>query len=195
MAVRRTDGRDDALADARQDCFLAGTADQLLDVGANRYASLGNELDTVFGHGGNRRRVDDLRVYGHLHSLEDVASRQVDSRSHLEGKVDVCFRGGDQRVDDLLDVSARQVVRLQFVAGEGLQARLVRLDHRLGNHVGGHLTDTHQEQLQERDVHARDFGRNPQEEWHIIEKYRQQKDDGSQQDEWEHWNGCHFHGI
>ena len=91
MAVRRADGRDDALADTRQDCFLAGTADQLLDVGANRYASLGNELDTVFSHGGNRRRVDDLRVYGHLHGLEDVAPRQVDSRSHLEGKVDVCL--------------------------------------------------------------------------------------------------------
>ena len=38
-----------------------------------------------------------------------------------------------------------------------------------------HLTDTHQEQLYQRDINSRHFGRYPKQKWHII-KEEQQKD-------------------
>ena len=89
--MRRTDRRDDALADTRQHGLLTGTADQLLDIGTHRDARLGDQLDAVLGHGSHGRRVDDLGVHRHLHGLEHVAARQVDGRSHLEIEHDIGF--------------------------------------------------------------------------------------------------------
>ena len=149
VRLGRTDGRDDTLAYAGQHGVFAGTTHQLPDVGTHRYAGLGYQLYTVLGHGGNRRGVDYLGVYRHLHSLEHVAAGQVDGRCHLEAQVDVGFRGRYEGVNHAFYVTAGQVVSLEFVAGDVFEAGFVGFDHASHDDLGRNLTDTHQKELYE----------------------------------------------
>ena len=61
MRRRRADGAHHALADARDDRLLARAAHEPVDVGANRHARDSDELDSIFGDGGDFRRLDNLR--------------------------------------------------------------------------------------------------------------------------------------
>ena len=49
VAVGRTDGGDDAFADARDDGFLGGAADEAIEIGAHGDAGLGFDDDAVLG--------------------------------------------------------------------------------------------------------------------------------------------------
>jgi len=73
----RADGRDDSLTHPGQDRLLSSAADQLVDVRPDGHPRLGDELDAVLGHGGHRWRIDDLRVDGQLHGIENVPPGQV----------------------------------------------------------------------------------------------------------------------
>ena len=102
VRVGRTDRRDDSLADTRQHGLLTGPADQLLMLARTVTRALAMSLNAVLGHGGHRRRIDHLRVDGHLYGLEDVAAREVDGRSHLEIEQDIGLLGRDQRMNPLV---------------------------------------------------------------------------------------------
>ena len=182
VAFARADGRNDAFAYTSQHRVFACTTHQLADVGTNRHARLGDELDAVLGYGGHGRSVDDLGVDRHLNGFEDVAPRQVDGGGHLEGQVDVCLGGRHEGVYHLFDVSACQIVGFEAVACDVAQACLVGFDEPWHDDVGRHVTDAHQEELHQRDVDARHLGREPEEEGHIMEK-QNQKDDASHDEE------------
>jgi hypothetical protein len=154
--VRRGDGRDDALADARDDRLLGRAADQPGDVGAHRGARLGEQLDAVLGDGGDARArvlraVDDARVDAGLHRLEHVAAGEVDAGRRLERELDAGAVGRDQRAHDVQDIAAREVVRLQVARLDG-DAGLDRGDLRLRDRLGAHLAQRHHQQLEESDV-------------------------------------------
>ena len=62
VGVRRTDGRDDALAHPRDDGLLAGPTHQPVDIGPHRHPAGGLDLDAVLGHGGDERGIDHLGI-------------------------------------------------------------------------------------------------------------------------------------
>ena len=151
MAGGRTDRSHDAFADTGKDCLLAGAADKLLDVGTHGDAGLGDKLDTVFGNGCHRRRVNDLGVDRCLHSLEHVAAGEVDSRGGLEVKVHVSLVGTDKGVDDTADMAACQIVGLQVVLFQ-LQTSLAGGNHVAYDDCWRHLTEAHENKLHERHI-------------------------------------------
>ena len=161
---------------------LACTSHKLVDVGAYGDAGLCYQLDTVFGYGGYGWRVDYLRVDGSLHGLEHVAARQVYGRGLFKRQVDVGFRCRNQGMYHALHMSARHVVGFQIVAGDVLQAGLMGLDEARHDDTGRHVADAHQEELYQRDAHARYFGGEPKEERYEMKEYRQ-KDDGDDGDD------------
>ena len=178
VAHGRTDRRDDTFAHTCQRGFLAGTADQLFDIGTHRHARLGDQLDTVFRHGRHGRGVDDLRVDRHLHRLEHVAARQVDRRSHLEVELNIGLLRRNERMDDIGNVAARQEMRLQLVGIERKPC-LRTLDHRRDDHRRRHLAPAHQNQLQQADSDARNQRREPQSHRNEV-KYQPQRDEALQ---------------
>ena len=166
----RTDARHDAFAHAGKDSVLACTTYELVDIGTHRDAGLGDELDTVFGNGGNRRRINDFGINGGLHGFEHVATGEVNSRGLFKREVYVGFRRADKSVHHALHVAAGHIVRLEVVARDVAQPCLVRLDEARHDDVGRHVTDAHQEELQQRDVYARHFGGYPKEEGYEVEE-------------------------
>ena len=105
----------DTLADAGQDGLLAGSSDQLLDVGAHGHPGLGYHLYAVLCHGCHGRCVDDLGVDGHLHGLEYVTAGQVDGGCHLEVQGYVGLVGGDEGVHHVGDIALCQIMRLESI--------------------------------------------------------------------------------
>ena len=51
MSFARSDRADDALADSGDDGLFGRTADELFEVGPDRYPGFDFEFDTVFGDG------------------------------------------------------------------------------------------------------------------------------------------------
>ena len=88
VSLSGADARHDALSDASEDGLLASTTDQLRDISPHGDARLGDQLDAVLGHSGDRRGVDHLRIHAHLDRLKDVTPGEVDRSSIAEAQVD-----------------------------------------------------------------------------------------------------------
>ena len=106
VVLGRADGVDDAFADAGDDRFFGGPADQALDVGAHGDAGFDVKLNAVLGDAVDGwlaevriGHVDDLGIHAGLHGIENIAAGQVDRGGGLPGKIDVGLVGGDHRVD------------------------------------------------------------------------------------------------
>jgi hypothetical protein len=118
-------------ADAGDDRFLGGSADQAFDVGAHGDAGFDFQLDAVLGHAvdavaahGGAGDVDHFRIHAGLHGIENVAAGQIDGGRGLPGQIDVGLVGGDHGVDDALHVAAGQHVRFHFRVVTLIPARL-----------------------------------------------------------------------
>ena len=187
-----TDGGDDALADAGDDGFLAGAAHQALDVGAHGHAGLGAQLDTVLGHSGHGGRFNHLGQHAHLHGLEHVAAGQVDGAGGGEAQVDAGLLGGNQGVDDALDVTARQEVGFQHIGGH-VQPGLPGFDVGVHDLLGRDAAEPHTDQGADLHRRAGRPGVDPQAQGHIPEEYRYQHngDHDDHGNEYEHFR----HGM
>ena len=170
VALGRTDGTNDTLAYAGQHRILAGTTDQLADIGTYGHTGLSDQLDTILSHSRYRRGVDHLGVHRHLDSFKHVTSGQIDSGSHLERELHIGLGGTHQGMYHTLDVTTGQVVGLQSVAMNVGQSGLVGLDQTVDDLRGRHLTDAHQKELNQRDTYARNGCIDPQHERDIIEE-------------------------
>ena len=113
MAYCRTDGRNDAFADAGDNRLFAGATHQLLDAGAHGNTGNGMQLDAVESHGGNLRGGNHLRVHGHLHGFQHVTAGEVDGRGFLKVQLDVSLVGGNEGLDYAEHVTAAKVVGFQ----------------------------------------------------------------------------------
>ena len=151
----------DTLADAGQDGLLAGSSDQLLDVGAHGHPGLGYHLYAVLCHGCHGRCVDDLGVDGHLHGLEYITAGQVDGGSHLEVQGNVGLVGGDEGVHHVGNIALCQIMRLESI-GVQFQAGFRAGHHSHDDGARGYFSPSHQHELDERDSHSRYQGLEPQ---------------------------------
>ena len=159
-----------------------------MDVGTHRYAGLGYELNTILRHCCHGRRVNNFGIDACLHGLEHVASGQVDGGGFLKAQVDVGLGGGNQGVNHALHMAPRHVVSLQIVARDAAQSGFVRFYEAGHDDAGRHITDAHEEKLNERDVNARNFGGKPKEEGNKMKENGQQDDDGKS-------NAHHDNGV
>ena len=175
MAGGRTDGGDDAFADAGQDGLFAGTTDKLFDVGAHGDASFGNQLDTVFGNSGDGRSVDDLGVDGGLDGVEHVATGKVDGGAGLEVEVHIGFVGRNESLDDAVDAAAGQIVGLELVL-RNFKAGLGCRHHIVDDDGGRHLTEAHKHKLYQRGVDTADEGLEPDSDGYKPQEEYQKND-------------------
>ena len=123
--------------------------------------SLGDQLDTVLGHGRHGRRIDHFRIDRHLDRFGHVTAGQIDRGRHAEIERNVRFLGRNKCRYHIGDVAARQIVRFQIVRGQ-VQPRFRSRDQLVDDHRGGDLTETHQHQLNQADPHARHQRGKPQ---------------------------------
>src|SRR5690606_20905514 len=180
VRLRRSNRAHHAFADARDDGFFAGAADEPIEVRADGDAGNRDQLDAVLGHGRDARRLDDLRQDRHLHGLKHVAAGQVDRGRALEGHVDVGLVGRDQRVDDAGDVTAGQIVRFELVDAQG-QAGLYSADPRVDDDRRRHAPQPHADEREQPDVGARRPRRDPQRDRDEVQDEDQQQYGNCQQ--------------
>ena len=158
---RRADGAHHAFADARDDRLLAGTADQPVDVGANRHARDRDQLDSVFGDRGDLRRLDDFRNDRHLDRFENIAAGQIDGGGALERQRDVGLIRRDHGVDQPDDIAAREEMRLEIVE-RNIQPGFDRADARGDDGSRRHPPESHADESEKSHVGAGGPGGNPE---------------------------------
>ena len=105
-----------------------------------------------------------------MHGLENIATCQVDGGSLLKGEVYIGFIGRYKGMDHALHMATSHIVRLEFITRNILQSCLVRLNHTGHDNTWRDVTNTHQKELNQRDMYARNFRAQPEEERHEIEK-------------------------
>ena len=127
---RGADRRNDPFTDTGQNSILTGTSDQLFDVCTHRNAGFCDQLDSVFGHGCNRGRIDNFRVDRHLYGFGYVSAGQIDRGGHPEIECDVGFLSRDEGCYDVGHITSGQEVGFQIV-GRELQSGF-----RAGDHLG-----------------------------------------------------------
>ena len=142
MALGGTDRCNDTFSDTGDDRFFTGAADETVDVGADGDFRLGAEFDTVHGDRCDDRRFNDFRVDAHLNGLQNVTSGKIDGAGFFEIQGDVGSAGRDQRIDDAVDVTARHIVRFQFVDGKA-ETCFGRLDQRVDDTGRGNFPEPH----------------------------------------------------
>ena len=189
MRLRRADGRDDALADARNNRLLARAADQPLDVRAHRHARLGAQLDAVLRNRGDDRRFNDLRVDAHLHRLQNVAPCQVDGAGLRKIELDVRAARGNQRCNHAVEVAAREEVRFHL-ADLHIQTGLFRLNQRPDDLCRGNAANPHAHQRENRNVYAGSQRRDPQIQRNKPQENQHRQNDGHNQN-----NALHNHTL
>ena len=162
MGVLRADGRDDALADARDDRLVRRPADQPRDVRADRHARLGEHLDPVLRHGrdlglarGGIGTVDHLGGHAGAHGVQEVAASEVDAGGGAEVQVDAGAVGGDQRAHDAHDVAPGQKVRLEVALVDPGDARLDQVDACVDDDRRGDAPQAHRHHVEEPHAGAR----------------------------------------
>lgn len=174
MGLCRTDAGDNTLAYTSQNRIFPCTTNQLMDVGTHRDTGFGNQLNTVLGHSCYGRRVDDFRIDTGLYGLKHITTCQVNRCRLLKRKVYVGLRSRDQGMHHALHVSACHIMCFEIIAGNRTQTCFMRLYQAGHNDARGHITDAHQEQLEQRDLYTRHFSREPKEEGDKMKKDRQQ---------------------
>jgi hypothetical protein len=153
----------------RDDRRLAGAADVAVEVGAHRDPRFDVELDAVLSDALEQRRLDDLGVHRGLQRFEHVAAREVDRRRALPLQRNLRALRRDHRQRHLVDVAARQDVRLQLIDGER-QPGLARAHQVRDEQSGRHADDPHADERADRERHTGRHRANPQTEREIVEK-------------------------
>ena len=186
MRLRGTDSRNDALANARNDRLLARAADQTLNVCAHGHARLGAQFDTVLRDDRNDRRLDDLGVNTHLHSLQDVASGKVNRAGLREIQLDIRAARRNERGDHTVEIAAGKVVRFHL-ADLHIQSGFFGLNQRRHDLCRGNPADFHTHEGKNRNMHAGSQRRNPQPQRNKAQKNDDRNDDDkNQNDTFEH---------
>jgi hypothetical protein len=67
IGIGRADGTDDAFANAGDDCFLRGAADEAVEVGADGDAGLDLDADAVLGNA-----IDAAAALGGVGAIDDL---------------------------------------------------------------------------------------------------------------------------
>ena len=165
MLFGRADRRDDPLPHPRDDRFLGGPADELVEVGAHRDAGPHLELDAVFGHRIERLAatvlagaIDHLGIDARLHRLADISAGQIDGGGQLEIEfLDLRLVGGDEGLHHQRHAAAGEIVGLQRLPGDaGGIAQPCLHGHDLAAHDDGgvHLLEAHRDQIKQSDAGA-----------------------------------------
>ena len=155
------DGGDNAFAHAGHDGFFTCTADQAFYVGANCDARGGFDLYAVFGNGGDHGGGDDFGVDADLHGFEYVAPGKVNGGGAFGCQADARFVCGDECVDDVFDMTSRQIVGFEKCGGN-VEARFGCVDLRAEDDARGDATQAHADEFANADAHARSKGRDPE---------------------------------
>eukprot|EP00913_Durusdinium_trenchii_P028411 g26639.t1 len=168
----RADRLNDSLADAGDDRFFGGAADNLFQVDPHGHAGTHEYLNAVSRHRFQRLvpfarvgAVDHAGVDAGLHGFEEITPGEIDRLRRLPVDGNIGPVGGDQRGNHVGNVSPRQGMRLQVAGGDRIyacDARLHRHDLAADNHRRIHLTQAHHHQLGEGDIGPRHAALNPQ---------------------------------
>ena len=157
VGIGGADGADDAFADAGDDGFLGGAADEAVEVGADGDARLDLEpmpsLATpsmvarpMAGLGQSMTFGLTLVVHGLEHGLAGAAVARSMAQARLKVERDARFVRGDERLDRVLDIAAGQVVGLEQV-GRDVDPGFDRGDAGIDDEGGRHAAKAHPDEL------------------------------------------------
>ena len=168
----RADGADDAFADARDDRFLGGAADEAIEIRAHRDArltltpmpSLATPSMVVAPMDGIGR-IDDFRIDAGADGFEDglagAFGGEVDGAGAIEVERDAGFVRGDEGEDDVADIAAGQVMRLQRIGGD-VEAGFDRGDAVVDDQADRDFAQAHADHLADADGRVGDPGPKPE---------------------------------
>ena len=105
------------MADACDDSFLGGTANQLVDVGSHGHASAGFQQNSVACHRIKRhltfasiRAIDHFRIDAGSDGFENITTGEVNCLSGLPVEIDVRAIRRDESPDHIGDVTTSEIV-------------------------------------------------------------------------------------
>ena len=88
---------------------------------------------------------------------------------------------GNQRIDDLVNVAACEVMRLELVDLH-VETGLVRLDERQNDLRGRHAAHAHADERDDADAHVGGQRRNPKPERHEMQEQHDSRDDDDEEE-------------
>ena len=115
MADGRTDGGNNAFADAGNDRFFTCTADKTVDIDANGDFCLCAELNAVLCNCGDNGCFDNFGTDAHLNCGQNIPARKVNCACLFKIKCDARTLGGDERIHNAVNIAARKVMRFHLV--------------------------------------------------------------------------------
>ena len=165
-------------------------------MGANGHARFHLRADSILGHAidgltAHRRvrRVDHLWIYAGAycfkHGLSGPFSGQIDRASAIEIERNSGLVRCNQSKNDLTDIAARQIMRLQRIA-RNVDARFYRGDSTIDNQAHRHLAQTHADHFSHPDRRIRDARPQPQSE---------KVEENDREDQPENGQNCHTDEI
>ena len=182
MVPCRADAGDDAFADAGDDRRFTGTADEAVDVGADRDPGPDLQFDAVLGDSRDERRFDDFRIDAHLDGFQDVAAGQVDGAGPFKGQGHRRPMGRDEGVDDAVDVTAGQVMGFQLIDVD-VEAGFIGLDQGQDDLGRDDPAQAHADEIDDAYGDAGCHGRDPQADGHEVQEQGYDDDSGGDDDD------------
>ncbi|CDF05728.1 unknown [Megasphaera elsdenii CAG:570] len=182
MVPCRADAGDDAFADAGDDRRFTGTADEAVDVGADRDPGPDLQFDAVLGDSRDERRFDDFRIDAHLDGFQDVAAGQVDGAGPFKGQGHRRPMGRDEGVDDAVDVTAGQVMGFQLIDVD-VEAGFIGLDQGQDDLGRYDPAQAHADKVDDAYGDAGCHGRDPQADGHEVQEQGYDDDSGGDDDD------------
>src|SRR5262245_37540278 len=168
MIMGGADGFHDAFADASDDCFFGGSADEPLEFRAHGYTGFGPQLNSIATASVEElpalrriRAIDNLRVHARLDGIEDVATGQVNGGGGLPRQIHASLVGRDDGSGRLGHVAAGQVMRLQVLRGD-LDAGLYERDLLPHYHAVIDIAELHTHEIENSDARSGQQALNPE---------------------------------
>ena len=161
MTDRRTDGGNDAFADTGKHGFFTCATNQAVDIRPHGHAGDRRQLNSVFGHRRNPRRLDHLRIDTHLHRFEHVTACEIDCGCPLEMQRYIGLVGCNKRLHHPQYISPGEKVRFKVVAFN-VKSRLDRHDLRFNDQLGRYFTEPHEDDIEQTDTGSRNERLHPE---------------------------------
>ena len=165
---RRADRLDDTFADAGDDRFFGGTADEAFEFRSHRDAGFGQQLNAVLADRveellalGRIGAVDDFRIDAGANGFENIAASEVDGGGGFPREFEAGFVCGNDGGGGLRHVAARQEVRFE-VRRRHLHARLHERDLLANDQAVIDVPQLHADQATDADVRPGEQALNPE---------------------------------
>ena len=153
MGLCGTNGSYDAFTDSCQNCRFAGAAHQAFQIRSYGYSCFYKKFNTILCHSRYIGGFDDLGIYAHFYSFQDVTACQVDSRRLFKRKLYARPFRCNQCINHIVHVAACQIMGFQLVYPQ-IHACLSGLNQRKHDTGRNHTPQLHTDKVENADFYV-----------------------------------------